>query len=252
MPRKRTHEMAYKAENYTVMANDIIRGKQSMTLQEARLIRLLITQVAQGDTDYQTYSCRIVDLADFLGVPKNNIYRDIPDICKGLMQNVVYIGTGNKRSPWRMFHWVSLAEYDGAGTITLRLSDEIKPYVLDLEKWFTRYPLGNILAMRSYYSIRLYELIKCQDGVGRAEKDFIDFDIEELRQACGCEGKFERISQFKAKVIELAVQDINQNTDIWVEVEYIKTGKRITNVRFHIHDKPKKRKKKQLPGQMEL
>ena len=252
MPRKKPHEMAYKAENYTVMANDIIRGKQSMTLQEARLIRLLITQVAQGDTDYQTYSCRIVDLAEFLGVPKNNIYRDIPDICKGLMQNVVYIGTGNKRSPWRMFHWVSLAEYDGAGTITLRLSDEIKPYVLELEKWFTRYPLGNILAMRSYYSIRLYELIKCQDGVGRAEKDFIDFDIEELRQACGCEGKYKQIVELKKWVIAPAVNEINENTDIWVEVEYLKTGRRITDIRFHVHDKPKKRKKKQLPGQMEL
>ena len=252
MPRKKAHEMAYKAENYAVMANDIIRGKQSMTLQEARLIRLLITQVAQGDTDYQTYSCRIVDLAAFLGIPKNNIYRDIPDICKGLMQNVVYIGTGNKRSPWRMFHWVSLAEYDGAGTLTLRLSDEIKPYVLDLEKWFTRYPLGNILAMRSYYSIRLYELIKCQDGVGRAEKDHVDFDIDELRQACGCEGKYKQIIEFKKWVITPAVNEINKNTDIWVEVEYIKTGRRITSVRFHVHYNLMKRKKKQLPGQMEL
>lgn len=252
MPRKKAHEMAYNAENYTVMANDIIRGKQSMTLQEARLIRLLITQVAQGDTDYQTYSCRIIDLAKFLGIDNHNIYRDIPDICKGLMQNVVYIGTGNKRSPWRMFHWVSLAEYDGAGTITLRLSDEIKPYVLDLEKWFTRYPLGNILAMRSYYSIRLYELIKCQDGVGRAEKDFIDFGVEELRQACGCEGKYQQIGQLKDRVIIPAVNEINETTDIWVEVEYLKTGRRITDIRFHVHDKPKKRQKKQLPGQMEL
>lgn len=252
MPRKRTHEMAYNAENYTVMANDIIRGKQSMTLQEARLIRLLITQVAQGDTDYQTYSCRIVDLAKFLGIDNHNIYRDIPDICKGLMQNVVYIGTGNKRSPWEMFHWVSQAKYDGKGTITLRLSDEIKPYVLDLEKWFTRYPLGNILAMRSYYSIRLYELIKCQDGVGRTEKDFIDFGVEELRQACGCEGKYKQIVELKKWVIAPAVNEINENTDIWVEVEYLKTGRRITDIRFHVHDKPKKRQKKQLPGQMEL
>lgn len=145
--------MTYNAEHYTVAANDIIRGKQSMTLQTARLIRLLITQVVKEDKDLKTYRCRISDLAKFMNIPSSNLYRDIRNICDCAMKSVVYIGTGNPKQPWKMFHWVSTAEYDDNGTLTIRLSDQIKPYVLELEKWFTQYQLKNILEFNSYYDI---------------------------------------------------------------------------------------------------
>lgn len=53
--------MQYNSEYFTVAANDIIKGKQSMTLQTARLIRLLVTQVVKEDKDLKTYSCRITE-----------------------------------------------------------------------------------------------------------------------------------------------------------------------------------------------
>ena len=110
MAKVKKYDMKYNPEHYTVAANDIIRGKQSMTLQTARLIRLLITQVVKEDKDLKTYSCRISDLADFLNIPSSNLYRDIQSICESAMKSVVYIGTGNPKHPWKMFHWVSTAE----------------------------------------------------------------------------------------------------------------------------------------------
>ena len=130
MAKSKDYDMTYNAEHYKVAANDIIKGKQSMTLQTARLIRLLITQVVKEDKDLKTYSCRIIDLAKFLNIDSSNLYKHIRTICDCAMKSVVYIGTDNPKQPWEMFHWVSMAKYDGEGTITLRLSDEIKPYVL--------------------------------------------------------------------------------------------------------------------------
>lgn len=54
MAKSKDYDMTYNAEHYTVAANDIIKGKQSMTLQTARLIRLLITQVVKEDKDLKT------------------------------------------------------------------------------------------------------------------------------------------------------------------------------------------------------
>ena len=227
--------MKYNPEHYTVAANDIIRGKQSMTLQTARLIRLLITQVVKEDKDLKTYSCRISDLADFLNIPSSNLYRDIQSICESAMKSVVYIGTGNPKHPWKMFHWVSTAEQDGAGTLTLRLSDEIKPYVLELEKWFTQYQIKNILEFSSYYSIRLYELLKCEDGIYRNEKLKHEFTVEELKQFFDCENKYSAFKDFRKNVIEVAVREINQKSDIWVDVSYKKTGRAITSIVFEVH-----------------
>lgn len=243
MARTIKHEMTYNAEHNTVAANDIIRGKQSMTLQTARLIRLLVTQIAERDKDLKTYTCKITDLAKFINVPRNNLYRDVFKICECALDSKVYIGTGNSKHPWKLFHWISMASYDGKGNITLRLSDEIKPYVLELDKWFTQYKLKNILEFSSYYAIRLYEIIKCEDGATGNMQSELEFEIDELRQYFDCENKYKLFADFKRKVIEVAVREINEKSDLWINPTYKKTSRAITSVVFEIHINHKTRKK---------
>jgi plasmid replication initiation protein len=243
---KKVYPLAYNGKHYTVMANDIIKGKQEMTLQQARLLRLLITQVVKEDNDFKTYFCKIKDFATFLGISKNNLYRDVREICRQLLKLTVDIGSGNPKEPWKTFQWVQLAQYDGNGTIKLMLSEQIKPYVLELDKWFTQYQLVNILSLQSFYAIRLYELIKCQDGINREEKEYLEFTIDYLRQYFCCENKFKRISDFKRYVIELSIREINLKTDILLITEYIKTGRTITSVRFYIHCNPHQLNNKSL------
>lgn len=235
MAKVKKYEMTYNADHYTVAANDIIRGKQSMTLQTARLIRLLITQVVKEDKDLKTYTCKISDLAKFLNVDSSNLYRNIRQICDCSMKSVVYIGTGNPKEPWEMFHWLSTAKYDGEGTITLRLSDEVKPYVLELDKWFTQYQLKNILEFNSYYAIRLYEILQCEDGIYRNEKESHEFEVEELRRFFDCENKYKLFADFKRKVIEIAIREINEKSDIWVSPTYKKWGRAINSIVFEVH-----------------
>lgn len=235
MARTIKHEMTYNAEHNTVAANDIIKGKQSMTLQTARLIRLLVTQIAERDKDLKTYTCKITDLAKFLNIDSSNLYRDIRGICECAMKSIVYIGTSNPKEPWEMFHWVSTAKYDGKGNLTLRLSDEIKPYVLELEKWFTQYKLKNILEFNSYYAIRLYEIIKCADGETGNMQSELEFEIEELRQYFDCENKYKPFANFKKNTIEVAVREINEKSDIWLKPTYKKWGRAYTSVSFEIH-----------------
>ena len=124
------YPVKYDPQYFTVMKNDIVRGRQSMTVKEAKLLRLIITQVVKEDKDFKTYSVKITELANFLDIAPDNLYRDIPDICRKLLRQVVEIKTGTTpKDRWKMFQWVNRAEYDGKGTITFRLSDDIKPYI---------------------------------------------------------------------------------------------------------------------------
>ena len=236
MARAKKYEMTYNAEHNTVAANDIIRGKQSMTLQTARLIRLLVTQIAEKDKELKTYTCKITDLAKFMNIPRNNLYRDVFKLCECALDSNVYIGTGNPKQPWKLFRWISMASYDGKGTITLRLSDEIKPYVLELEKWFTQYKLKNILEFNSYYAIRLYEIIKCEDGATGNMQSELEFEIDELRQYFDCENKYKSFADFKKNTIEVAVREINEKSDIWLKPTYKKWGRAYTSVSVEIYE----------------
>lgn len=229
------NKLALNRDYYTVVANDIIKGKQSMSLQTARLVRLLITQVVKEDKDLKTYKCKISELANFLNISRTNLYTDVFKLCDDLTASRVYISTGNPKHPWKIFHWVSMAEYDGNGTLILRLSDEIKPYVLELEKWFTQYQLKNILEFKSYYAIRLYEIIKCEDGLKGGYSTELKFSISDLRIYFDCEDKHKKISDFKKYVIETAVKEINEKSDLLLVPKYEKNGRSITNIVFEIH-----------------
>lgn len=59
-----TKAMTYNDKHYAVMANDIVKGKQEMTLWEARIIRLLITQAVKEDKDLKTYIREINEKSD--------------------------------------------------------------------------------------------------------------------------------------------------------------------------------------------
>lgn len=244
--------IVYDRSHYTVMANELIKGKQEMTLQEARILRLVITQVAKEDKDLKTYICNIKDLASFLGIPDANLYRDIRDICTNLLKRIVSISTGNPREPWHAFQWIQLAQYDGRGTITLMLSEQIKPFVLELDKYFTRYKLENILHMNSFYAIRLYELIKCDDY--RADTDDREYTIDFLRKFFDCEKKYQLFADFKRRVLEVAVREINAKSDLTIRrIKYLKTGHKVTSVVFVIDtDAVLQEEEPQIPGQLRL
>jgi plasmid replication initiation protein len=249
VPKKqtKTRELAYNENHNTVMANDIVKGKQEMTLQEARLLRLLITQIAQEDKDLMTYTTKISELAEFLGIPKNNLYRDVRDICRSLIRRGVSVGTRNPRQPWKEFQWLQLAEYDGNGNITLMLSNQIKPFVIGLSEYFTQYKLANILAMNSVYAIRLYELLKCNDH--KRVDDYPTYTVKELRQAFECEKKYKLFADFKRYTIDVSVREINTKTDLYISrVEYIKDSRAVVGLKFiYGYLKPQ-----QLPGQFSL
>jgi len=226
--------ITYNKNHYAVMANTIIKGKQEMTLMEARLIRLLITQVVKEDKDFKRYTCRIQDFAKFLGIAPKGLYRDVSDICISLLKRVVKIGTNDPKKPWKAFQWIQLAEYDGKGNITLELSEKIAPYVLELNSWFTQYKLENILSFNSFYAIRLYEILKCDMGIAREEKFEFSYDIEYLREILCCEEKYKLINDFTKRVIEISIREINEKSDIEVTYECFKTSRKITGIKFEI------------------
>lgn len=226
--------ITYNKNHYTIMANDIIKGKQEMTLMEAKIIRLLVTQVVKEDKDLRTYTCRIQELADFLNISSNNIYRDIYNICEKLLKRLVKIGTGNPRQPWKLYQWVNTAEYDGKGNVTFKLSDDISKFVVELNSWYTQYQLANILEFSSFYAIRLYELIKCEEGIARNARNEFTFSIAYLREVLCCEEKYKKNNDFIKKVILIGIREINEKSDIELQMEYKKTGREITGIEFSV------------------
>nr|WP_238727778.1 replication initiation protein [Riemerella anatipestifer] len=124
----------------------------------------------------------------------------------------------------------------GTGSFTVKLNDEAMPYFFDLKNNFTSMQLKSVLNCSSKYAKRLYA-IACQwrsVGIKR-------FEIEELKKMLGLIDKkgneqFERISDFKKFVLDVAREQISENTDIELDFELKKRGRSFHWITLHINN----------------
>lgn len=225
--------------NYVVQANTLIGGKQALKLNSAKLIRSAIMQVVRDDEDLKPYVITIKDLSELLGVPASNIYRDIESITDDIISNPVYVRMeeDGKTSRFIKIPWVTRCEYKSDVGVALKLNEELKPFLINLKKNYTQYTLQEVLSMKSVYGIRIFELLESKIMQKILPKNGVDIiiPVQELRECCGCEDKYPAFGSFKKKVIDMAVSEINRVTSYVVTFDYLKTGRSVTSIRFHVN-----------------
>lgn len=182
---EKQYQLKLNNDYYVVTANDLIKGKQKMTLRESQLLAIAISQVVKEDRDFKTYTTTVPELAAFMGIDENSLYRDLEGICTSLLQRVVKIQVGgdnaNRKKKWKAFQWINRAEYDN-GKLTIRLSDDIKPYLLELESYYSQTLLGTLMTFRSYYTTRLYQYLVADTGARYGNVHEWNFTCEQLRE----------------------------------------------------------------------
>lgn len=182
---EKKYPMKLNKNYYVVTANDLIKGRQKMTLREAQLLFIAISQVVYDDKDFKTYTTTVPELAEFMGVDENSLYRDLENICTNLLQRVVKIQVDEDdskgRKKWKIFQWINSASYDN-GTLTLRLSDDIKPFLLDLEAYYSQTLLGTLLTFNSYYATRLYQYLVAESNAHWGHIHEWSFTCEQIRE----------------------------------------------------------------------
>ena len=237
--QKMEKEMCLDVENQVVMSNDLIKGKSNLSLNELKLLRLTIMQVIADDKDLMTYQIRIVELAKMLEISRQNLYTEVMQMCKHLLQEIVYVGDGNPKHKWKMFQWCSTCEYED-GIITIKLHDKLKPYLIQLKQHYTQYMLQDILMLKTVYAVRLYELIREEMKGQKVYADktaIVSLDVETIRKATDTEKKYAQIGIFKLRVIESALKEINEKSCYYVTYNDIKESRKIVGFKFKIESK---------------
>lgn len=233
-------DFCIEPRNYVVQANTLIGGKQALKINSAKLIRSAIMQVVYEDQDLKPYVISIDELSKLLGVSKTNLYRDIDDITDDIIKNPVYIRVDEadkKKTAWVKIPWVSICEYHSDVGVAIQLNEKLKPYLLNLKEHYTQYALENILAMKSVYAIRIFELLQEKIKTRKLPVEGVDIElsVEQIKICCDCEDKYAKFSHFKDKVLDVAVREINNQTLYTVSYNYIKKGRSVVGIRFHVN-----------------
>lgn len=217
-------------EYMVVKSNDLIqKSRFQLSLQEQKIILYLISKIKPDDEELKEYTFKIVDFCTICGIEKNSgaNYKYIKQTLKTLADKSVWIQLADGRETlirWINKVWIN----EQSGNIQVRLDDDMKPYLLQLQERFTQYELLYTLAMKSQYSIRLYELLKSYEYQHQKI-----FDIDNLKKLLAAEN-YERYPDFKRKVLDISMKEINELSDINVSYDIIKDGKRYAKLEFYI------------------
>jgi plasmid replication initiation protein len=224
-----------------VKDNSLINASYSLGLVEQRLVLLAIVEAretGQGiDTD-TFLEVHAQHYANRFDIDVNNAYAMLSEASQMLFnRQVTYMAYDEKRAKpeKRVVRWVSGISYvEGSGVVKVRFSPEIVPLITRLEKNFTSYELEQVKNLNSY-ATRLYEILVSWRSVGK-----VTIKLEDLRNNLGLVDEYARLEAFKRRVLDVAVKQINEHTDIKAGYEQHKEGRTVTGFTFKFKASKKK------------
>lgn len=208
-------------------SNKLIEANYKLGVVEQKLILCLASYIQPNDEDFKTYTVSVREFYEMLGLRGTPKYSELRDITRQLMQKVFEIRIDNKVI---QASWLSYVAYrENEGKIDLRFDPFLKPYLLELKREFTSYKLENVVKLNSFYSIRLYELLKQYEKIKART-----FKLSELRRILGAENIYPAYGNFKQRVLLTAQRELEKKTDISFDFEEIKNGRRVEKIKFFI------------------
>jgi len=227
-----------------VKDNALIQASYTLDLVEQRLMLLAIVEAREtgrGITPDSLLQIHAHSYAEHFDVNKETAYTVMKDACKGLFDRyVTYHDKNPKTGKNRSFHcrWVDKIGYEkDTGIVYLRFTHDVVPLITRLEQQFTSYEIEQVRNLNSGYAIRLYELLIQWRATGKTPI----FELQEFRCQLGVEDiQYKTMSNFKKHVLDFAVNQINEHTDITVKYEQLKEGRRIIGFTFKFKSKIKK------------
>lgn len=217
-------------EYKVVKANDLIqKARFNLTAQEQKIVLYLVSRIKPNDEEFEWQIFSIKEFCEICGSDHKNgaNYKYIKNALKNLRGKLWWITLPNGRETTAS--WIDDPEIDPkTKQIMIRMNKNLKPYLIKLHEKFTQYALIYTLAMKSQYSIRLYEILKSYEWQQKKE-----FDIDELKTALDAE-KYKRYPDFKRYVLDIAEKEINKFTDINIKIKSEKVGRQYKRIIFSI------------------
>lgn len=193
--------------------NDFQKCCYNLTLLSSKLLYCLISQNKRIDSDpFGVINISVDKFASICEIAKRSAYRSLVLAAEGLLSSFLDVPAPllPKHLSRSRVAWVSLVnEYKGQGGISLKLNPDLQPFFLGLKNQFTLVPLTDLCKFSSTYSQRLYMFLCQYQHIGKSV-----LSITELRYRLNLGVKYKDYKDFRRRVLNVAVEEINKITDL--------------------------------------
>ncbi|MBE0443565.1 replication initiation protein, partial [Psychrobacter sp. FME13] len=227
-----------KLKNEVVKTHRLNTALQKLSLAEIRLMQLAIIDARETGAGIDTLTPLPIHAsryAEAFGVTRQTAYEVLIEAETSLFKRYFTFLDERDGKPVKS-HWVSQAKYlDDEAIIEIMLTPAVVKEItridaIEAKTLFTRFALEQVAPMKSVYSVRLYELL---NQWKQAKK--VSFDLNTFRGQLGVEDtEYKAMSDFKKRVLDLAVNEINEKSDLKVSYEQVKKGVAIAGFKFKV------------------
>lgn len=221
--------------------NALITASYGLNIDEGRLVLLAITIGKEylDTSKLQSLLGKRIEISaqryiDMFGVPKSSAYELLQNSCRSLFKRQFsYTEVSESAVLWhRTSHWVIDISYmNETETVALSFSPAIIASIDDLQKHLSSYDVRKVANLTNARTIRLYKLLKNLNYKSKKSR----VSIEDLRSELGIlEYEYKRMFDFKRQVLDYAIEQINEHTDLKVSYKQHKTVRTISAFTFKV------------------
>jgi plasmid replication initiation protein len=231
-----------------IKSNNLIESSYKLSVQEQRLIYLASTKLKTimiakdlnveqvksliKSKDFDLIEINAKDFKSEFGLSTGRIYRELIDASDRLFnRRIIYMDDEGRITKKR---WVITCTYDlNNGRVLLQFHPDLITDLLIFKSKFTILELENSKAIKTTYAFRFYELLKQYSNIG-----YRTFELDNLRFVLGLEdNEYPKYCNLKQRVISPVVKELNDSSDIYVELEETKLARKVIKIKFYIRTK---------------
>lgn len=226
-----------------VKSNDLLTAKTNLSLNELRIILVAISKIDSVTDQVRSDAVYWVSAKELreIGSERSKAYKYLQNAVNTLYNRSVIRTFGSNGKERDEFRWISKVSYR-SGMIGLTFSQEVLPFLTKIRSNFIRYPIKQISELKSVSTLRFFEL--CVRWRGQVKK----MSIEELKEILNIPQK--KLNGDVARIVRECTAKINEakKIDFYVESEFIRTGRRFTDIIFSV----KSRRKDAVPSTLSV
>lgn len=234
------------SKQLVVKTNRLNQAFQTLSLSEFHIVQLAIVDARETGTGLSTDTPLRIDAlryAETFGTTRQNAYQRMKEAEDSLFnRRFSFFDEDGKLVKSRWIQQVKYLDDEGALELVFTLAVVQGISKIDgIKDFFTQYLLSQTAGLNSTYSARLYELLIQWRTTGKTPV----FELDTFREQLGIGiNEYQRMDHFKTRVLELAVNEINEKTDIKANYQQHKKGRSISGFSFTF--KQKKTSNKQI------
>lgn len=231
-------------------SNFLISAKYKSTLLENKLLAISLFRVREDDNGDLLSEITTPEIRKILGKSNGSLFDQLKLCAKGFASRQISM-YNKENNEFAIVNIIATASYQN-GVFCIRYNKDIKNFLYNLQSNYTNLNVGVLMKFRSVYSFRLYELLKSKAYYPKNAQETgnifkITYSLAELKLELGAvnsnttkvqkllvgknpdfekavevaeEKTFSRWSDFKAKVLEVAIKEINGMPETEMYITY--------------------------------